>query len=83
MGDRLGVKCFGIVEWRHLPTKGDAEGVGVLRHDELRHVCQRGRGSDRPLYPGACLCCLQSGTSHLKLVLQLSALLPVAISPSA
>ena len=25
----------------HLSTEGDAQGVGVLRHDELRHVRQR------------------------------------------
>lgn len=35
-----------LVKCAHLPAKGDGERVGVLGHNELRHVAQRGAGLD-------------------------------------
>ena len=46
----------------HLTAKGDAERVGVLRHDELRHVRQRHGRRHRLLHLCPGFRCLRSHT---------------------
>lgn len=53
----------------HLATKGDAQRVGMLRHDELSHVSQSEVWSDRMLPPLRRLAHLHTQAARLQTAL--------------